>query len=194
MKPIEWAPQTTQAQMHERETLVHKVELPAEGVEVIAVPVSELDVTLKPKGGDTESRAERFLDRVQHGDMPAKAARAVGLSLRTINTSDEFKEALQRLMSMASLPGAVRAEMVRRGLDKTFLEGIESGDVEQKKLALAAAKLIAADPATGMAQQAAGPTVNVDLSGLADILKDLSLPGIPAPGEIIDAENLNDTN
>lgn len=107
------------------------------------------------------AKAKRFVELVQHGKKPGEAAKAIGTSLREINNSGTMKEMVARLTETASLPDAVRIQMVQAFLNQTVIQAAVSDDPEILKIGLQAAKQISQEVNIGLTQSDNGVTINL---------------------------------
>lgn len=145
-----------------------------DAVDVFETEITEVAVEVSDKNSVSYAAAEKFLTAVQDGMEPAKAARAVGTTLKKINNAAEMSEAIRNLVEMASLTSDVRRAMIRAGLDKMFMQSVGSEDLEERKHALAVAKQIAQDPEVGAGGE--GPGVAITISdSLLTAIKDVTL-------------------
>ncbi len=139
------------------------------------VVASTADVTIvtdtRP-AGKSDIRAKRFIAAVKGGLPMWEAARQQGTTLNRLFKLNGTRSIVKQLMEEDSLPAAVRKEMVRSGLNKVFADNI-NGDLKQQKVALAAAKQIAADPEVGLTAPPIAVGVNVDMKGLFQMVKDM---------------------
>jgi hypothetical protein len=173
--------------MSEDRNSIRKIDFDeVEGVETLALRVNgSVEVELEEKLEDkTENKAKRFVELVKGGKTPGIAADLIGTTLKNINSDLEMKDAVQKLLTTASLSGKIRQEMVKAGLNKMFMEGVE-GDIKQRKIALEAAKLISSSEGLQTPQEVG---VTIDFGTLAPVIKDLSLPGITLKVEEISDE------
>ncbi len=98
-----------------------------------------------------------------------------------------MRKYVEELVSTANLSAEVRQVMVRSGLNKLFMRSIESDDIEERKLALATAKLIWSDPEVNSA--GAETEINVDLREMSSALKNVRLEGIPDKQELLNEKS-----
>ena len=151
-------------------------ELPPEDLQELSnTPVEGLRVIVNTSpASEGVMRAERFVDLVKHGEDPKEAAKKVGTGFETIKGREHFFETVSKLLGTFELDAAVQKKMVEAGLNKLFIESVGSKNAEDRKIALATAKQIGQNlgisPSDG---------VTIDLGGLADVIKDASLPGLP---------------
>lgn len=121
----------------------------------------------------SERRAKRLLTRVKNGESLSAAANAERMRVSELKDPDSpVRRSLEQLMGQYFLPPKARAQMVRAGLNKVFLENIQSEDLAAQKLALDAAKQIAADPETGLTSQDAGGVV-INIGELAGVFSQI---------------------
>lgn len=128
------------------------------------------------ESAEVEYRAKKFVDLVQHGEDPKKAAKSVGASIEQITGRDGFGKAVNKLIGDYALNDKVRAELVKASLNKILIENTSSTDTEKHKVALAAAKQIAQEPNIALSNESA---VTINLGELADTIKDVKIEGIP---------------
>lgn len=128
-------------------------------------------------------RARRFMDLIAEGKKPAEAANDLHVRLGDLMADKHVKERVKEAIETWHLDDKVRKLLVRAVTNQLLVEGKDSDNVAEKKLALEAAKLIAADPDVGLQQQ--GPIVQIDLGALGNLLQQPApvLPGIDAPRE-----------
>lgn len=154
------------------------VESPADALAVVHVQV-ENEVTTdtnNDKNSEIKRQAEKFFDKVQSGIPPGRAANIMHTSLKRIHSSEEMTRVITELTNTANLNAEIRKKMVRAGLNKIFMENVDSDDIKRQKLALDTAKQIAADPEIQLGQD--GPTVEINVSEFGSALKGITLPGL----------------
>jgi hypothetical protein len=159
-------------------------EINSEAIPVLSTAelAGDVGVTLDTsRYADAKHTAARFVDLVAHGATPAKAARAIGTTLKEINSRGELKSRISKLIGNFSLDAKIQEKLVQAGLTKMFVESVESPDLEERKHALNVAKQlgqnIGLSPSDG---------TTIDLGALASILPTATLDGIPAFTEVID--------
>jgi len=116
-----------------------------------------------------ERRAKRLLDRVQRGETLSAAADAERMTVAEIKNEESLiGMSVRQLIGSYFLPPEARKQMVRAGLNKVFAENVISADPAAQKVALDAAKQIAADPEVGLtATDAGGVIINIgELAGI----------------------------
>jgi hypothetical protein len=119
--------------------------------------VSGGEMRIKREGFDEiqSARAEAFVSLVQEGMKPGAAARQLSLPISELRRDPLVVAKMKELVEGFTLTANERASITRARLNKIVL-----GDDD--KTALAAAKLIAEDPETGMSPH--GPvSVNVGI-------------------------------
>jgi len=163
------------------------------GENVIEMPVHDLGIEMVPKhkrGQAVGIKAQRFVDLLADGQTPGDAARAIGTTVRALNTSEDMSRAIKQLMDVGNVSAAIKREAIRAGLFMRFVRGIESADPIEAKLALEASKQMASDPTIGLGTGEGGVTVN--LGDLGGILQRAELPGIERPplSQELDGTNL----
>lgn len=151
------------------------------------LPVQDTETSISPGndklGSIAERHAKRLLDRVQRGEPLAEAAKAERMTVAQLkDQTNPIRVSLEQLVGRYFLPPEARKQMVRAGLNKMFLENVESGDPANAKIALEAAKQIGSDPEVGLqAEQSGGVIINIaDLEG---VFKQLAATKVP---ELID--------
>lgn len=148
------------------------VTLPApEGVEL---PVQHTEVEVDNSHGKGNPKtvaatvAKKFVELVKSGETPSDAARRLHRKLSDLRMDEEFTRKAAAIIEGGYLPAEVRKALVRSGLNRRFVNGIDSDDPELRRDALTAAKMIAEDPEVGLKHTA--PAVEIDLTVLGDIL------------------------
>ena len=137
----------------------------------------DVEIRVMSEGDEAEVMAKNFVDLVQKGFTPGKAAKALGTSLGAIKENQDVRAVARKLMTQAYFPPEARKALVRAGLMHLALDNVFSPDPTEKKIALDALKAAGADVEVGVtgAMQQIGVGVNVDLSPLADVFKSLEL-------------------
>lgn len=124
-------------------------------------------------GTVSERRAKRLLTRLKNGESLSAATNAERMRVSELKDPESpVRQSLEQLMGKYFLPPKARAQMVRAGLNKVFIENIQSEDLAAQKLALDAAKQIAADPETGLTSQDAGGVV-INIGELAGVFSQI---------------------
>lgn len=160
----------------------------AETETILEVPVTEVTVRNdETPGGDLRVKAQRFVDLIKTGEKPWRAAEKIGTTLGRINTSTEMQAAIKGLLETATLSSEIRKAVVKAGLNKLFMENLGSDDPKDKKIALDAAKMIAADEGMNTGTEV-GVTFN--LGELGPALEGLTLD--VKPQEIKENETRKD--
>ena len=169
--------------MYNRDLPIKNIEIPTDAIEVNKEQVDTVETSLdnSKKAGLVPLKAKKFVDLVNSGVKPGEAAAKIGTTLTQINNSDDMRKAVQRLIDVGKLPAQVRKELYRIGLDKMFLESVNSDDIEERKFALSVAKTAGQDPE--IATVPAEGQVNVDLREIGGIIKGLEFDGVPKPKE-----------
>jgi hypothetical protein len=127
-----------------------------------------------------EIRAKRLLDRVAKGESLSHAASAERMKVSELKDPDNpIRASLQQLIGSYFLPPEARKQMVRAGLNKMFLENVSSTDANQQKIALDAAKQIAADVEVNITGNDASGNVIINIGELADVFKQLGTQEAP---------------
>ena len=149
------------------------------------LPVQETETTIASANNklDTisERHARRMLDRVQRGQSVNEAARTERITMAQLkDPSNPIRASIEQLVGEYFLPPEARKQMVRAGLNKVFIKNVGSDDPVAVKVALDAAKQIAADPEVGLMQdQTGGVVINIaDLEGVFKQLATISAPEI----------------
>jgi len=96
--------------------------------------------------------------------------------------------ALEQLVGTYFLPPEARKQMVRAGLNKIFLDNVDSEEINNQKLALDAAKQISSDPEVGL-QQETGGGVFINISELQGVFAQLRTMKSP---EVLDGRPTDD--
>ena len=139
----------------------------------------EISTATNKLGTVSEKRAKRLLDRVARGEPLADAAKAERMTVGEIRDVDSpVRHSLQQLIGTYFLPPEARRQMVRAGLNKVFLENVNSPDPGAQKVALDAAKQIGADPEVGLTTTETGGVI-VNIEGLAGIFEQLKASRAP---------------
>ncbi len=128
-----------------------------------------------------ERKAKRVLERVSRGETLANAAKNEHLTVGAISDPDNpIRQSIQSLIGGYFLPPEARKQMVRAGLNKVFLTNVASEDPAAQKLALDAAKQIAADPEVGLTQEVSGGvTINIgELAGVFEQIRASKAPEV----------------
>lgn len=147
-----------------------------EKLEIQSVEISEGSSTIvnDDKNAEGKHRAERFIDLVKAGKDPKDAVRAAGATLPTIKDRADFLERVGRILADTEMDAALQQRLVDAGLNKMFVESVDSKSLDERKHALAVAKQIGQNknfsPSDG---------VTIDLGGLTEIIKGATLPNIP---------------
>jgi hypothetical protein len=160
---------------------VREITAPPDTIRVEVGPVVDISVAVdETVESATRAKAKKMIHLIEAGETPGQAAKSVGTTLREIGTSAEMQEAIRALLSVSKLDAETRANMVRAGLNRLFMEAIAAPDMKNKRLALDVAKQIAADPEVNAGTQ---DVISIDMTGIDARIKDVSLPGIEPPKE-----------
>ncbi len=119
----------------------------------------------------SEKRAKRLLDRIKRGESLSDATRAERMSVAEVkDPHNPVRASIQQLIGQYFLPPEARKQLVRAGLNKVFIENVQSYDPAAIKLALDAAKQIGADPEVGLTtHETGGVIINIgELAGVFD--------------------------
>ena len=142
-----------------------------------------------------ERRAKRLLDRVQSGSTLTEAAKAERMTMSQLkDPNNPVRASVEQLIGGYFLPPEARKQMVRAGLNRMFLENVNSQDPGQAKIALDAAKQISLDPEVGLqTDQSGGVIINIgDLEGVFKQLQASKAPevsdGRPREDRILEGE------
>jgi hypothetical protein len=142
-----------------------------------------------------ERHAKRLLDRVQSGSSLADAAKAERMTMSQLkDPNNPVRASVEQLIGGYFLPPEARKQMVRAGLNKMFLDNVNSTDPGNAKLALDAAKQISLDPEVGLqADQSGGVIINIgDLEGVFKQLQASKAPevsdGRPREDRVLEGE------
>lgn len=163
------------------------------------LPFQETEVSIATAGNKigsvAERQAKRMLDRVQRGDSLAEAAKAERMTMGQLkDVTNPVRVSLEQLIGSHFLPPEARKQMVRAGLNKMFLDNVNSTDPGNAKIALDAAKQISLDPEVGLqADQSGGVIINIgDLEGVFKQLASAKAPevsdGRPESDRLIEGE------
>ena len=147
-----------------------------EEVKALEIEVAPLE-TIVNEGNNSENeiRAERFVDLISHNVDPKVAAKEVGASIESITSRDQFGKAVGKLIGDFALDAEIQKRLVDAGLNKLFIQSVSSKSLKERKHALDVAKQIGQN--LGISPPDGG--VTIDLGGLGDIIKNVSLDGVP---------------
>lgn len=127
----------------------------------------------------SEIRAKRLLDRVAKGEKLSTAAASERMRVSELKDPDNpIRQSLQQLIGSYFLPPEARKQMVRAGLNKMFIDNVNSADPGDKKIALDAAKQIAADVEVAINSDATGGII-INIGELTDVFKQLGTTEAP---------------
>lgn len=140
-----------------------------------SIPVTTVELEIEPKEQSiVEVKAQRFVEALGRKQKPSEAAKSVGMSLVKIRNSEAMQEAIKALKDTFTIPPEMRRTMVRNGLNKLFLENIESEDPKRQRIALDTAKQIAADPEISLGSP---ESVSITFgSNLESVIESIDLP------------------
>ena len=138
---------------------------------VIETPDKGVEISVR-KGKNEGIKAKRFLELIQDGETPGRAAEAIGTTYKKIKKDLNIRAAAKKLIEENNFPAAARKEMVRAGLNKIFMENVDGGAKEQK-LALAAAKQIGADPDVGLTAPPSLIGLTIDMTQIKNVLQNV---------------------
>lgn len=130
----------------------------------------EIEVRENRYGTVTELKARRFVEAFMNGANLEEAAREAHVAPDEIRRpTSSFRDAVKAILRDYSMADSERAELLRAGLSKIFVEGLEQGASGEKvRYALAAARIMAEDARLNYRAQA--PQVSVDVNVLAPLL------------------------
>jgi hypothetical protein len=121
------------------EDLTVKIETDAVAVEIPSPKKADIKTVSKV-------RAVKFVELVKAGESPQEAAKQVHTSLARLERDPEVQAMCETLIAQYTLPAETRKKLVRARLNKVVAEGND-------KEAVAAAKLVSADPEVGITTQ-----------------------------------------
>lgn len=152
------------------------------------IPVVDNEVNVElTKKVEQNIKAKRFLEMVKGGVPQWEAAKKNGTTIKAIYQTQGLRAAVKNLIETGTLPAAIRKELVRAGLNKIFIENIDGGPREQK-LALQAAKQISGDPDVGLNIPPSNISVNVDVTKLNELFKNMKVPEVFEGEQVTEAE------
>lgn len=154
-----------------------------EKIELLTIDNVTSEVTMDENDNMQKYKARKFVELVQQGVTPGKAAEKIGTSLRKINNSTETKAIIADLLQTYAVAAEVRKELAKAALNRVLLESLNAGTLEGAKLAAQVAAQIAKEEGTTVET----PAVTVDLGSLVDVLKDVTLD---TKKEEINAQNI----
>lgn len=141
--------------------------------ETIELESSDLDVeseSLDKKPKDT--LAKKFINLLGQGYKPGEAAKLVGTSIRGIMSQKAFRDKVKNLVDTYNLTPDIRRAMVRAGLNQIAMDGLNSTDPSEKKLALDALKVIGSDTEVGT-NAPPQPAVQINVGNLEELFTKL---------------------
>lgn len=161
--------------------LVPDLPMPEDTVPVASGNVPSTDLVLATPKQTRKARAkvkvQTFAKLVEEGVSPSEAARRAGTSLSTLRNNQETKELVKQLVEGYHLPAEVRKLTVRAALNRLLVDNISSDDIDQQKVALEAAKMIAKDQEVAL-EAPQQQVVKID-PALLEVLKDFKPPTLP---------------
>ncbi len=130
-------------------------------------------------GTVAEIRAKRLLTRLQKGESLSAATNAERMRVSELKDPENpVRASVQQLIGSYFFPPEARKQMVRAGLNKLFVDNINSSDPADKKIALDAAKQIASDVEVAINNDATGGII-INVGELADVFKQLASTEAP---------------
>lgn len=159
---------------------------PTADLEPTTTEVVEISVSgaVNAPGTISNTRAKRFIERLQRGEKVSEAAKNSQISTQVLRDANHpIRQEVEGLLSKYFLPAEARRQLNRAFLNKTVLAGMaDDADATAQKLALDAANQMAQDPETGLRGTDQSGVV-IDLGALANVFA--ALQNAKAP-EVID--------
>lgn len=126
----------------------------------------DIEVVAKDKP-DKNLLSKKFVNLIGQGYKPGEAAKLVGTSIKGIMSDSKVRKQIEGLLKDYKLQADVRRDLVRATTNKIVLENMD-GDPTQQKLALDAAKVIAADTEVGI-NAPPQPGIQINVGNLTSV-------------------------